>query len=1099
MSKPQGYSKSRKSVHATTHESSDSSFDEEEDTNDDYLREGHIFTITNSNNSPYYTVNIEGQPVNMLIDSGASLNIIDTKLHQHLKPNQPLKPTKTRIYPYKSSTPLPVRGYFTSTISTNFSSEDARIYVLEGTGKPILSKQTAERLQLLRIGPPPSPQYQVNATTTNMPTSTQQIIDQHKSAFEGTGLLKNFELHLHIDKNITPIQQPIRRVPFHTKEKLSAEIKRLLSQDIIEKVDGPTTWLNPIVIVPKATGNIRMCVDMRQANLAVKRERHVIPKMEDILTELHGASVFSKIDLREGYHQIMLAEESRHITTFATNDGLFRFKRLIYGISSAFESFQKQIELVIQGCKSAKNISDDILIWGKTQEEHDENLKQVLNRISNSGLKINLSKCIFSVDNITFGGHKLSSQGISPDPVKVSAIQDIKQPTSVSELRSFLGTINFCSKFIPGYSTITQPLRKLTKKGVLFTWDAEQQQAFLNLKEQLTKPNVMTFYNPTANTKIFVDASPVGLGAILTQQQENGDYHPIAYGSRSLTETEQRYSQTEREALAVVWSCEHFHYYIYDRFVQIVTDHKPLERLLSEKSKPTPRIQRWMLRLQAYLYEITYEPGSRNPADCLSRNPSSTLPHENIADHYINYIVESQTPYSITVDQIKECSSKDPTIKTIIQYVKSNNWQTKLQPYYGLRFQLTVHDDILLKDHQIVVPTALRSTVLEIAHRQHLGITKTKSLLHTKVWWPGLHTDVERAVQHCHACQVVTPEKHQYQPLQPTPTPSKNFEFVAIDIKGPLPSGDNIIVLIDYKSKYPVVTITKSITSENIIKYLDQIFSTYGYPSTLLSDNGPQFVSQTFENYLKARNINHRRSSPYWPSANGEVERFNRTITKTIQCAVAEHKDWKQELHNFMLAYRTSPHPATGIPPSQLIFNHTVNNGLPTIEKNRNQKPHHSKYQQKMKSYTDNKRHATQKNFTIGDQVLVKNHHRDNKTKPYYQSTPYTITEERSFSAILQGRDGRFIKRNKSHLKKYRHKTPKVFNKPPEHNTSDEPTPETNVFIELQADEDEHEATEENDEQETTTSDDETIPYREETDTNTENDTEEDTDDQTIT
>ena len=326
---------------------------------------------------------------------------------------------------------------------------------------------------------------------------------------------------------------------------------------------------------------------MQQANHAVIRERHIILKIEDILTELHGATIFSKIDLKEGHHQIMLNEGSRNITAFAVHEGIFHFKRLIYGINSGFECFQKQIEQVISGIPNAKNISDDILIWGKAQEDHDSTLSNILKRIKDSGLKVNPSKCVFSVNKITFGGHVLSKEGILLDPNKISAIQDTKTPSSVTQVKLFLGMTNFCNRFIPNYSTITEPLQNLTRKDTIFTWERHHQEAFDTLKS-LLNATTMAFYNPDATTQIITDASPVGLGTILAQQQENGEYKPIAYGSRALTDTETRYSQTEKEALAVTWSCQHFHYYIYDRHVTIITDHKPLKKLLSAQSNPPP-------------------------------------------------------------------------------------------------------------------------------------------------------------------------------------------------------------------------------------------------------------------------------------------------------------------------------------------------------------------------------------------------------------------------------------------------------------------------------------------------------------------------------
>ena len=545
---------------------------------------------------------------------------------------------------------------------------------------------------------------------------------------------------------------------------------------------------------------------MRQANRAVIRERHIIPKIEDILTELHGATIFSKIDLKEGYHQIMLNEESRNITAFAVHEGIFRFKRLIYGINSGFECFQKQIEQVISGIPNPKNVSDDILIWGKAQEDHDSTLSNILKRIKDSGLKVNPSKCVFSVNKITFGGHVLSKEGILLDPNKISAIQDIQTPSSVTQVKSFLGMTNFCNRFIPNYSTITEPLRNLTRKDTIFTWERHHQEAFDTLKSLLVNATTVAFYNPDATTQIITDASPVGLGAILAQQQENGEYKPIAYGSRALTNTETRYSQTEKEALAVTWSCQHFHYYIYDRHVTIITDHKPLEKLLSAQSNPPPRIQRWVLRLQSYNYTIKYSPGSSNPADCLSRNRNltKTTSDENIADLYINHVTSNAVPVSMSLEEIEQHTLQDKILQRVTQSLTSN-WDKQFKPYFTIRD----HNNILLKENQIIIPSTLTNKILQIAHQQHQGITKTKALLRTKVWWPAMNQDVENLIRHCHTCQVITPSTTSRQPLQMTNLPTENWEYLSTDLKGPLHSGEYILALIDYRTKYPVVAVMR--------------------------------------------------------------------------------------------------------------------------------------------------------------------------------------------------------------------------------------------------------------------------------------------------
>ncbi len=550
----------------------------------------------------------------------------------------------------------------------------------------------------------------------NDPTS------KYPNLFKGIGKLKDIQVKIHIDESVQPVAQKPRRVPFHLRDKVEQEIERLLDEDIIEKVHGdPTPWVSPIVVAPKKDSeSVRVCVDMRKANQAIIRERHQMPTVEELTSDLNGAKIFSKIDLTSGYHQLKLTTESRSITTFNTHVGLFRYKRLNFGICSASEIFQETIRNVINDIPNAKNISDDIIVFGTTQEQHDKTLEAVFKRLHEKGLTINKSKCLFNQATIKFFGLVFGSEGVSPDPSKVDAIKHATKPTNVAEVKSFLGMTNYCSRFIKDYATISEPLRRLTKTNTPWHWSDEQETAFLSLKDRLTSNSVMRYFDPQKELTIIVDASPVGLGGILTQ-----DNYVLSYASRSLTEVESRYSQTEREALAIVWACEHFDMYTNGASnFNIITDHKPLENIW-KKTNPTPRIQRWGLRLQPYKFTISYQPGSSNPSDYLSRHPepndearSKTSLQERVAEQYVNFLAITSTPRSMTLDDIKNETKKDKTMQQVMSLVRSSRWHEiktindpdidtkELQLFYNVRDELVCHtDNILLRNNLIVVPS----------------------------------------------------------------------------------------------------------------------------------------------------------------------------------------------------------------------------------------------------------------------------------------------------------------------------------------------------------------------------------------------------------
>ena len=388
-----------------------------------------------------------------------------------------------------------------------------------------------------------------------------------------------------------------------------------------------------MVVVPKKSGSVRICVDFRRLNESVLREIHPLPKVDNTLAQLAGATVFSKIDANSGFWQIPLDEGSRELTTFITPFGRYYFNRLPFGITSAPEHFQRQMETILAGQEGVLCHIDDVLIFGHTQQEHDTRLHAALQKIQSAGVTLNKEKCEFSRDSLTFLGHVINKEGVTPDPQKTSAIVAMERPTTRTELRRFMGMTNQLGKFTPKIAEISQPLRELLSSKKAWVWGPSQDEAFEKLKTELTQPTVLTLYDPEATLKISADASAFGLGAVLLQQQLPSEWKPVAYASRAMSETEQRYSQIEKEALSIVWACEKFSDYILGKRVQIETDHKPLVPLLSTThlDRIPPRVLRFRLRLTRFDYTITHVPGkSLCTADALSRAPnkSEVLPQE---------------------------------------------------------------------------------------------------------------------------------------------------------------------------------------------------------------------------------------------------------------------------------------------------------------------------------------------------------------------------------------------------------------------------------------------------------------------------------------
>ena len=366
------------------------------------------------------------------------MNIVNQKTYDKL--GQPsLRTPDKPVFPYGSKKPLPILGVFTTDIAYDQRTTTADVYVSKTGTETLMSFSTGTQLGLIHIS------YNVTS-----PVTTENIVNNFQDRFEGIGKLKDTQCKLHVDDTVTPVAQPHRRIPFHLRKKVETEINKLLDMDIVEPVgETPTPWISPIHVVnkPKNPDEIRMCVDMRMANQAIQRERHLTPTIDDILASLNGATVFSKLDLNSGYHQIELAEESRFITVFTTHVGLYRFKRLSFGINSAAELFQNQIQSALGGLEGVLNISDDILVFGCDQQEHDARLEACMQRIRDKNLTLNRNKCQFSTPSIEFFGHVFSEQGVSPDPKKVEALKQAEGPKNRDEVRSLLGLATYCARF----------------------------------------------------------------------------------------------------------------------------------------------------------------------------------------------------------------------------------------------------------------------------------------------------------------------------------------------------------------------------------------------------------------------------------------------------------------------------------------------------------------------------------------------------------------------------------------------------------------------------------------------------------------------------
>ncbi|CAC5407755.1 unnamed protein product [Mytilus coruscus] len=391
-------------------------------------------------------------------------------------------------------------------------------------------------------------------------TDVDDPVKSFPKVFTGLGCLEK-PYHIKIDSSVNPVINPPRKIPAALREKLKGTLKEMEDKEVIRKVDEPTDWVNSLVVVEKPkTGKLRICLDPRNLNKAIKREHFALPTIEDITTRLTGAKYLSKLDCNNGYWQLRMDKESQLLTTFNSPFGRYCFLRMPFGIKSAQEVFQKRVSQLFENLKGVETDIDDILVWGTTRKEHDDRLRSVLNRCQEVGLTLNAEKCKFRVKEVTYIGHTLSADGVRPDQEKIRAIKEMLAPTDKKGVQRLLGTINYLAKFVPNMSAVTEPIRKLLKEEHKFIWTHEQQQAFEKLKDIITKNLVLSFYDVSKPVTVSCDASQCGLGAMLIQ-----DNKPVAYASRSLTDAERRYANIERELLGVLFGLERFNDYTYGK------------------------------------------------------------------------------------------------------------------------------------------------------------------------------------------------------------------------------------------------------------------------------------------------------------------------------------------------------------------------------------------------------------------------------------------------------------------------------------------------------------------------------------------------------
>lgn len=957
------------------------------------------------------SVNIQAgqtmKKVELTVDTGASVSILPKCTYEQYFNDTPLQQSAVRLVTY-SRTPINVLGCMQATVHMDGIQGPANFYVVD-SGTALMGRDLISTLCLRIEGNtvytpaksvlPLPPTASVKHLTTTSPSAT-------------LGCAIGFMHQVKVSPTAVPVRQKLRRLPFSVRTAVSEELNRLLSAGVIERIDS-SPWVSPIVVIQKKTGGIRMCADLRELNKSIIIDSHPLPHMEELLTTLAGATMFSTIDLKSAYHQLTLHPESRDLTAFITHEGLFRYCRVPYGLASAPAAFQKLMATVLRDVPNVQNYLDDVICYGHTAQVHDTALETVLQRLKKVGLQLNEKKCHFRQTSLKFLGHLVTADGIKPDMEHLQAITQAPPPTDATTLRSFLGMLSWYGKFIPNYATVVEPLRACLRQDAMFEWNAEAQECFLKVKQLLIDSPALALFNPDFPTIISTDASDYGLGAVFTQLHPDHTERTVAFASRTLTPTERKYSTVEKEALACVWAVEKWRTYLWGRRFKLRTDHQALTTLLSTKGadRAGMRVARWSARLLCFTYDVEYRAGALNHApDCLSRLPLPAASPLNGDNEPELVALLSMAPVSVTAGEFEDASSSCPELAALRQQI-TRKWPRSekrvnpmARPYFKIRNELSVQDSLVFRRSRLVVPVSLRDTLISLAHEGHQGIVRTKQRLRELYWFPGMDALVRSEVSDCTLCPKMDKSARVCEaPLQPVPLPEGPWRKLGIDIVGPFETAKwdckFAITLTDYYSKWPEVAFASTVTTETVVAFLRSVFSRYGNPESLVTDNGPQFTSAAFATFLKDQGVTLIHSSVYHPASNGAIERFNRVFKACIQSAIIQNKPWKTTTTDFLQAYRATPHAMTNASPFELMHGRKMRTKLnvlappPATVQDADVRSRVSLRQSRMKQYCDAKRGARTPSFREGDSVRVRKPVHVPKGHPKF-STPIKIKRQ---------------------------------------------------------------------------------------------------------